>query len=87
MDPIVMFGAWAAALVSIFAAGRLVYRGFIRATRAAVSEEFAKVWSELQKSDASNKDRLSRLEGQLLLLQEQISRLEMMVLNLMRRPE
>jgi hypothetical protein len=74
-----MFGAWAAAVVSLAAASRLVFRAFIKATRAAVSEEFKRVWKELDESDKWHEERFAKFERALDDLRAQIARLEAMM--------
>jgi hypothetical protein len=76
VDPLMMFGAWAAAIVSLTAAGRLVFKAFIKATRAAVSEEFKRVWKELDESDRWHEERFAKFERALDDLRQQIARLE-----------
>ena len=76
MDPLMMFGAWSAAVVSLAAAGRLIFNAFIKATKLAVSEEFNKVWRELNESDKWNEERFSKIERALSELRAQVSRLE-----------
>ena len=71
-----MWGAWAAALVSLAAAGKVIYDAFLKATRLAVSEEFEKVWRELNESDKWHEERFSKFERSLEDLRLQISRLE-----------
>jgi hypothetical protein len=79
VDPLMMFGAWAAAIVSLAAAGRLVFKAFIKATRAAVSEEFKRVWKELDESDRWHEERFAKFERALDDLRQQIARLEAMM--------
>ena len=74
-----MWGAWAAALVSLAAAGKLFFNAFIKATKLAVSEEFAKVWKELNDSDKWHQERFERFEKSLLTLREQVQRLELLM--------
>jgi hypothetical protein len=71
-----MWGAWAAALVSLAAAGKVIYDAFLKATRLAVSEEFERVWRELNESDKWHEERFSKFERSLEDLRLQISRLE-----------
>jgi membrane protein involved in colicin uptake len=79
MDPLMMFGAWAAAIMSVAGAGRLVFKAFIKATRAAVSEEFKRVWKELDESDRWHEERFAKFERALDDLRQQIARLETMM--------
>jgi hypothetical protein len=71
-----MAGAWAAAIASILTVGRIVFKAFIRATRAAVSEEFKRVWKELDESDRWHEERFAKFERALDDLRLQIARLE-----------
>jgi hypothetical protein len=76
MDPVLMVGAWAAALLATAGAGKLFFNAFIKATRLAVSEEFAKVWKELNESDQWHQERFSKFERALDDLRLQVARLE-----------
>ena len=75
-----MLGAWAGAVASVLVAGRLVLNAFVKATRAAVHEEFAKVWDEMAEQKRSNDARFERLEEAIAELKRQIQRLETMML-------
>ena len=79
MDPLMMWGAWAAALVSLAAAGKLFLNAFVKATKAAVSEEFRKIWRELDDSEKWHHERFSKFEAALEALREQVQRLEKMM--------
>ena len=74
-----MWGAWAAAVLSLAAAGKLFLNAFVKATKAAVSEEFRRVWREMDESDRWHQERFGKFEEQLRHLQEQVSRLERMM--------
>ena len=74
-----MFGAWAAAIAAIFATGKIVLDIFLRATRAAVSEEFERVWRELNESDKWHQERFAKFESSLEELRVQVARLEAMM--------
>ena len=76
MDPILMAGAWAAAVVSLAAAGKIFLIAFTKATRAVVNEEFRKVWRDLDESDRWHQERFSKFEQALEALREQVERLE-----------
>jgi hypothetical protein len=71
-----MVGAWAAAVLAMAAAGKLFFNAFIKATRLAVSEEFEKVWKELNESDQWHQERFSKFEMALNELRLQVARLE-----------
>lgn len=51
MDPVLMVGAWAGAVIATVGAGRLLVAAFTKAVRATVGDEFRKVWSELADQD------------------------------------
>ena len=51
MDPLLMVGAWAGAIIATAGAGRLLVAAFTRAVRATVGDEFRKVWGELADQD------------------------------------
>jgi hypothetical protein len=76
MDPLVMAGAWAAAIIAIAGAAKLFLNAFVKATKAAVSEEFRKVWRDLDESDRWHQERFSKFEEALEALREQVERLE-----------
>jgi len=75
MDPLVMAGAWAAALLSIAALARLLYHGFIRAVKAAIREELARVWKDQDEIE----QRLSALELSMQFIRQQIEQLRQMM--------
>jgi len=76
MDPVAMVGMWAAAVVSVAAAGKIFLIAFTKATRAVVNEEFRKVWRDLDESDRWHQERFSKFEEALEALREQVERLE-----------
>jgi TolA-binding protein len=79
MDPLLMVAAWAAAIMTIAAAGKLFLNAFVKATKAAVSDEFRRVWREMDESDRWHQERFGKFEEQLRHLQEQVSRLERLI--------
>jgi hypothetical protein len=79
MDLLVMGGMWAAALLSLAACGKLILNAFVRATRSAVSEEFVRIWKEMDESDKWHEERFARFEASLEALKQQVSRLEALV--------
>ena len=76
MDPLMMFGAWAAAVVSVLTAGKLLFNSFVKATRAAVSEEFSKIWREMDDADKWHKVKFDAIESAIEALKRQVDRLE-----------
>jgi hypothetical protein len=87
MDPLMMWGAWAAAFVSLAAAGKLIFNAFLKATKLAVSEEFAKVWKELNESDKWHQERFSSFERALDELRQQVFRLERLMQEHMQKEQ
>lgn len=79
MDPLMMWGAWAAAAVSLAAAAKLFLNAFVKATRAAVGDEFRKIWRELDESEKWHEERFSKFEAALEALRLQVTRLETMM--------
>ena len=75
MDPLVMVGAWSAALLSIAALSRLLYHGFIRAVKAAIREELGRVWKDQDEIE----QRLSALELSMQFIRQQIEQLRQMM--------
>lgn len=74
-----MVGAWAGAVASVLVAGRLLLNAFVKATRAAVHEEFAKVWDDMAEQKRENDARFVRLEQAIAELKKQVERLEAMI--------
>ena len=73
-----MFGAWAAALVSISAALRLLYNGMVRGVRAVVRDEVQAIWVDMQAAEdrfGEVEERLDRLEAALSELRDKLDRL------------
>ena len=79
MDPVLMVGAWAGAFIATATAGKLLFNAFLKATRAAVSEEFERVWRELNDSDKWHQERFAKFEASLEDLRVQVARLEAMM--------
>jgi len=78
MDPLLMVGAWAAALVSIAGASRLIYNGMVRGLRAVVRDEMSALWVDMQAAEdrfGEVEERLDRLEVALAELREKVDRL------------
>jgi hypothetical protein len=76
MDPVLMAGAWAAAVLAIAGAAKLFLNAFVKATKAAVSEEFRKIWRDMDESDRWHEERFAKFERALDDLRLQIARLE-----------
>jgi len=79
MDPVLMAGAWAAAIIAIAGAGKLFLNAFTKATKAAVSEEFKKIWRDLDESDRWHQERFASFERALDELRQQLEELRAMM--------
>ena len=74
-----MVGAWAAAIIATAGAGKLFLNAFVKATKAAVSEEFRKIWRDLDESDRWHQERFAAFKRALEELRHQVQRLEQMM--------
>jgi hypothetical protein len=83
MDPLLMAGAWAAAVMAIVGAGGLGWRAFVKAVRAVIREELARVWKDQDDIEA----RLSALELALQFVRGQLDRVERMMLAHVGEPD
>ena len=75
MDPLLMAGAWAAALLSVGALLRGVYTLFLKAVKAAIREELARVWKDQDEIER----RLSALETAVGYIRQQVEALTLMM--------
>jgi hypothetical protein len=75
MDPLIMIGAWAAALLSIAALIRLAYNATVTGIRGIFREELARVWRDMD--DIEN--RLSALELSVQFIRQQLEELRRMM--------
>jgi len=75
MDPLIMAGAWAGALLAIIALGRLAYHGFLKAVKAAIGEELDRVWKDQDEIE----QRLSALELSMQFVRQQLEELRAMM--------
>ena len=78
MDPLLMVGAWAAAIMSVVAAARFFYTLLIRGLRAVVKDELSAVWVDMQAAEdrfGHIEQRLDRLEVAVGALKDQVQRL------------
>ena len=70
-----MAGAWAAALLSVGALLRGVYTLFLKAVKAAIREELARVWKDQDEIER----RLSALETAVSYIRQQVEALTLMM--------
>jgi hypothetical protein len=75
MDPIVMLGAWSAAVLSVAALLRGAYTVFLKAVKAAIREELARVWTDQDHIE----QRLTALETSLHYIKQQVETLTRMM--------
>ena len=78
MDPLLMAGAWAAAVMSVVAAARFFYTLLLRGLRSVIKDELSAVWVDMQAAEdrfGHIEERLDRLEAGLAALKEQVQRL------------
>ena len=75
MDPLLMVGAWAAALLSIGALLRGIYHLFMRAVKVAIREEMSRMWKDQDEIER----RLSALEQALDYMRHKLDALTMMM--------
>jgi len=79
MDPVLMAGAWAAAVIAMAGAAKLFLNAFTKATRAVVNEEFRKIWRDLDESDRWHQERFASFERALEELRRQVEELRAMM--------
>ena len=75
MDPLLMAGGWAAALLSVAALLRGIYTLFLKAVKAAIREEMARMWTDQDHIE----QRLTALEMALAYVREQVDMLTKMM--------
>jgi septal ring factor EnvC (AmiA/AmiB activator) len=78
MDPLLMAGAWAAALLSIAAISRLIAHAVVRGIRSIFQQELQRVWRDMDDIEA----RLSALESSLQYLRQQVEELRRLMQQL-----
>ena len=70
-----MVGAWAAAIMAVVAAANVMYRAFLKAVKLAVTDEFRRVWKELDEQDRWQQERFEQLSAQITELCVKVERL------------
>jgi hypothetical protein len=75
MDPLVMTGAWAGAILAILGVTRVLYHGFLKAVKSAIREELDRVWKDQDEIE----HRLDALERSMQFVRDQLERLERMM--------
>jgi F0F1-type ATP synthase membrane subunit b/b' len=75
MDPVLMVGAWAAALMAVAGFARLLWRAFVKAVDTVISTSMSRIWRDMD--DIEN--RLTALEASILFVREQLEELRRMM--------
>jgi hypothetical protein len=75
MDPVLMAGAWATAILAMGALLRGVYTLFVKAVKVAIREEMARMWTDQDHIE----QRLTALETALTYIKEQVEVLTAMM--------
>ena len=71
MDPLLMVGAWAGAIIAVAGAARLAWRGFVKAVGTVIEASIGRVWRDMDDIES----RLDRLEVAVADLREQVSQM------------
>jgi len=77
MDPLLMVGAWAAALMAVAGLGRLAWRAFEKAVRTILRDEIQRVHRDMDDIEA----RFERLELALVALEQAVSELRQIMFD------
>ena len=75
MDPLLMVGAWAGAILAVAAVLRGIYTLFLKAVKAAIREEMSRMWTDQDHIE----QRLTALELALAYVREQVDMLTKMM--------
>ena len=71
MDPLMMWGAWAAAITAIAAAGTLAWKAFVKAVEGVIATSMSRVWRDMDDIEK----RLTALELSVQFVREQLEEL------------
>ena len=75
MDPLLMVGAWAGAILALVALSTAAWKAFVTAVEAVVSTSIGRVWKDMDDIEK----RLSALELSLQFVREQLEELRRMM--------
>lgn len=75
MDPLMMWGAWAGALLALFALASAAWKAFVKAVEAVISASMGRIWRDMDDIEK----RLSALETSMQFIKEQIEELRLMM--------
>lgn len=76
MDPLLMVGAWAGAILALVGVGRLAWKAFVTAVEAVIEKAIGRVWTDMDHIES----RLDRLEKQVEELRQQVSQMRDLLL-------
>ncbi|HEY7824280.1 MAG TPA: hypothetical protein VIG24_15670 [Acidimicrobiia bacterium] len=71
MDPLLMVGAWAAAILSLAGTGRLLWKAFVKGVSTVIDDSIRRVWVDMDDIER----RLDRLEEAVSELQKQVGKM------------
>ena len=71
MDPLLMVGAWAGAILAVAGAGRLLWKTFVTAVESVIDTSIKRVWRDMDDIEK----RLDRLEESLTELRAQVAQM------------
>jgi F0F1-type ATP synthase membrane subunit b/b' len=75
MDPLLMVGAWAGAILALLALGTAAWKAFVKAVEAVIATSIGRVWKDMDDIET----RLSALELSLQFVREQLEELRQMM--------
>ena len=75
MDPLVMAGAWAGALLAIIGLGTAAWKAFVKAVESVIEVSIGRVWRDMDDIEK----RLSALELSMQFVREQLEELRRMM--------
>jgi F0F1-type ATP synthase membrane subunit b/b' len=75
MDPVLMVGAWAGAVLALIALLTAAWKAFVKAVEAVIATSIGRVWKDMDDIES----RLSALELSLHFVREQLEELRRMM--------
>ena len=77
MDPLVMAGAWAGAILALVGVARVAWKAFVKAVQSVIEVSISRVWKDMDQIES----RLDRLEQQVADLREQVSQMRELLMG------
>jgi F0F1-type ATP synthase membrane subunit b/b' len=75
VDPLLMVGAWAGAILALLALGTAAWKAFVKAVESVIRESMHRVWRDMDDIEK----RLSALELSVQFIREQLEELRRMM--------